>query len=161
MPAIFGNTFVDDARAGLVTLIQSLIDGTDGYDPRIANVYDQHFVANLALTAATVGLESIESEYIAHNNADSVNWSLIFSVRVHTEYFPGAMKEVQNAELIASIVNKLKANRVFQDYQSNAVPEIYIEEVTGVKSNVTFDDTGTIGAECLVNVRTIVGYTQE
>lgn len=156
MPAIFGDTWIDDARAGLVDLIQSLINSTDGYDPRIANVYDQHFTANLALNAATVGLETIDSAYIAHNNADSVEWSMVFSIRVHTDYIPGAMKEKENAELIASVVNKLKGNRVFQ-----TSPEIYISEVTSVKSNATFDDTGTLGAECLVNVKTIVGYDQE
>lgn len=156
MPAIFGDTWLDDARAGLVTLIQSLIDETDGYDPRIAHVYDQHFTANLPLNSATVGLESVESEYIAHNNADSVSWSMIFSIRVHTDYLPGAMKEDDNARLIASVVNKLKENRVFQQ-----TPEIYIAEVTGAKSNMNFDDTGTLGAECLVNVKTIVGYDQE
>jgi hypothetical protein len=158
MPAIFGDTWLDDARAGLVTLIQSLIDETDGYDPRIAHVYDQHFTANLPLNSATVGLESVESEYIAHNNADQVKWSMVFSIRVHTDYLPGAMKEHDNARLITSVVNKLKENRVFDKTPDH---QIYIEEITGMKSNVNFDDTGTLGAECLAQVRSIIAYDQE
>lgn len=156
-----GEATLELVRDTVVTLLGELRDTmlTAGdYNPALSFVYERHNVADLRLNAASVSIseaDSVPPGFSRPNTQAIVSWKIHASIRVHTAYDDGIKDDQKSARLIDSINNKLWRNKgAFGD-------GLYLDQVTGIRNGVTFEESRTIGGELIAVFSRNKEYTLE
>lgn len=120
-------------------------------------IHKGHNIANMALNAVTIGVESSEAtnESLGDiQNDRTVDHQIVYSVRVHTAYINDGHKQQATIELMDAIVTKMKKNiNLSSDYRLIGVsPQALREE---------FTESATKGGQVNIMLRSTRIYTQE
>lgn len=119
--------------------------------------YNTHNVANLALPAV-----SVEANSQAQLSNDSANWAsdlivnhiVVISIRCHTGYSGGEPDPDEATLLMDEVVHRLKTNI------NNLADNYRIMEIPVPTYTTEWDDSGTTGAEMMLEVHKVVNYVQ-
>lgn len=159
MAEITGNDIFEVARDKLTGLVSALIttQASNGDDPAVGYMYDNHAPAKLQLNGCSVALEAASpAEERGHSTGRNTSvWIMEFTVRVHTSYLPHGIRDDQKvARLLNSLVNKFETNRrPGDDLDINYVHDVMVGE--------EFEESVSYGGQLTVDVVLPVLQTQE
>ena len=150
MGVIYGiSTFLDDTRDQLVSDLNALLAlmATDGTDPTISAVYSQHNEVMITLNAVSVDLEQYNAVPMGLDDGTITDYTMIWSVRVHTAYQGGVVDGQKVTRLMDSIKGYLSTNKNFDITKNYRIDTINV----GVNLE-SFNESFTVGGEMLVTI---------
>jgi hypothetical protein len=164
MAVVYGTSYIEATRQFLYARLGELVTAmATGYDPTFTEVHDTHTVADIQLSAITIGLERAE----AADGADAIgttgivaNHRMIYTIRVHTDFAGGLHDEKRQARLLESIENKLRA-RLTLASATQPRSQIQVWQVGQAMTKQIFEESATIGGALVIEVRAVVEHTQE
>lgn len=156
MATTFGEAWLPTVRAKLLALMQELMLDmqTQDISPRLGYAYDTHYTPDILLYSVSIEHVGTSEVDIASGVPLMITNYPSFTLRVHTDYAGGDYDALVAEQLITSVVNKLRVNYDLED--CNRVWAIV--DITGIQE---FADSATIGAQCTVQIKSTVLYTQE
>ncbi|MBD3403519.1 hypothetical protein GF420_11530 [candidate division GN15 bacterium] len=146
----YGTGWIPTARDKVYDLIDTLKSIVSSYSPTYSHVYKQHQIANLALNAFSVDLDSVVSNegnraFDSSQQTSVVYYFVNLSVRCHTAYVDEHFDSQKTLHLLNGAVNYIKENEDLGDGYR-------VIDLTDVVTNQRYDDSGTLGGEFMVSV---------
>jgi len=158
MADVYGDsTFLDDTRDQLETDLNALLAlmATAETNPLFGVVYNQHNVIVQSFNAVSIDLVSYTAEPMGLDDGIITDYTMIWSIRVHTDYQGGITDSQKVVRLMDSIKGYLSTNKNFD------ITKNWRIDTTGVGSNFeTFDESFTLGGEILVTITRREAHTQ-
>jgi len=153
---VYGIQWLDTARDKLVARLETLKTiMASGYTPTFDHVYSRHKVPDMALNALSVGLDNVEQENFSNSTSGaSVQFSVQFSLRVHTGYIDELIDDQEVGRLVNSVVNHLRSKVNLED-------GFRIFDISEVDIGTTFEDSESRGGQMIVTIGYANRYTQE
>jgi hypothetical protein len=124
--------------------------------PVTINVYETHKVANLLIPALSVEVEAITplKDDKAINNQELIdNWLQRFTIKIHTGYRLGIHDTAGSRAIVDLVIRQLRVS-------TNLADGYRMFDVAGVAFDVEHRESGTTGAEILVDVHKVEYYNQ-
>jgi len=153
MADVYGEQILDDALDKLYAALDSFKTATTANDPKISYAYRNHATADLRLNAATVQLDTADSVTRGASSKSLVDWTMEFSIRVHTAYTGGQRDARKVTRLLNSITNYLKE-------RFNLGDGFRIEHVGSIEIDQDYEDSATYGGELTATISGCAEYTQ-
>lgn len=117
-------------------------------------VYKGHNIANMALDAITIGVESHEPEDLFLGDDIMINHKVVYSIRVHTAYSNQDHEQQSTIELLDSIITKVKQNM-------NLPNQYRLMGFSTPNYRADFDESASRGGQIDIVLHTVKIYTQE
>ena len=122
------------------------------------NTYYYHDVANLALDAITVGVEtsadSEDARSVTAIRKEIINHETVVSIRYHNAYDPGSMNHATTRQRMDQIVAQAKEN-------FNLGDNYKLLEFSSIIYDTTFPESQTRGGQVNVRVDKLLRHTQD
>jgi hypothetical protein len=152
--------FIETAHSKIVTVLEGLIypspPPSPSPSPVSINIYSTHKVANLIIPALSVEVETITPirDDKAINNQELIdNWQQRFTIKIHTGYRLGIHDTTGSRAIADLVIRQLRIN-------TNLADGYRMFDVVGIAFDVEHTESGTTGAEILVDVHKVEYYDQ-
>jgi hypothetical protein len=121
--------------------------------PKISYAYKGHNTVPVLLNGVTVDFDGVNPILTGKATGDVIDYHILVSVRIHTDYAGGYCDGEKVARLLNSVDNYLNTHR--------DLGEAYrIWEIKDYRSFIDFTESGTIGGEMKVDVQYILEHEQ-
>jgi hypothetical protein len=147
------NDVISDALDKIYTLVDALKTAAAGLDPTIDYLYKGHDRAVVKTAGVTVGVSNTGSDLIAGRGSAMMEHATDISIRVHVAFEGQNNDGLKSARILNSIQTYLLSNIWLGDSHR-------IAGVTELNPRVEFAESGTVGGELVVQVKTLAEYTQ-
>jgi hypothetical protein len=138
--------------SSIITALVALL----GEESSLGTIYSRHNVADLVVSATTVGILRVEPRHESEMVADSetiIPWDVTITIRIHTAYVGGIEDSATATTLADVVIEKLRTNLT-------AITDCHIDDVE-VDYWRSFSESATLGAEITVKILNHEHYIQE